>query len=337
MKIEPLISIIVPAYNVEKYINKCVDSIIAQTYNNLEIILVDDGSSDSTGKICDEYLKYDNRIIVIHKSNGGLSDARNAGLDIAKGEYIGFVDGDDYISINMYKSLYNRIIADKTDMAVCSFSYVNEFGEDLSNLNACNPLSNEIVQFPHFFSKLVSERYWYFAIAVNKLYSKKIWNNLRFPYAKLHEDEFVAHKVMGLCASISFLEEKNYFYVQRKGSIIQSTYNVNRLDAVEAMMDRIHYFSYLNLFRENEHNLFRTIYLLREGYRLLDKQISNNYKRFRKLKNDFSKICFKCLFGKFSINSKMHFLIFGISIKLYNTIIEKHAKNKLRRNNRCDQ
>lgn len=101
-----LISIIVPIYNVELYLEKCIESIINQTYKNLEIILVDDGSTDSCGKICDEYAKKDNRIKVIHKINGGLSDARNKGMEIAKGKYIGFVDGDDYVASDMYETLY---------------------------------------------------------------------------------------------------------------------------------------------------------------------------------------------------------------------------------------
>ena len=104
-----LISIIVPIYNVEKYIHKCIESIINQTYKNLEIILVDDGSPDNCGNICEEYAKNDSRIKVIHKENNGLSSARNAGLEICKGDYIGFVDSDDYIELNMYEVLINAL------------------------------------------------------------------------------------------------------------------------------------------------------------------------------------------------------------------------------------
>ena len=110
-----LISIIVPIYNVELYLEKCIESIINQTYKNLEIILVDDGSTDSCGKICDEYAKKDNRIKVIHKINGGLSDARNKGMEIAKGKYIGFVDGDDYVASDMYETLYKFSVKNSLD------------------------------------------------------------------------------------------------------------------------------------------------------------------------------------------------------------------------------
>lgn len=116
-----LISVIVPVYNVEKYLSKCIDSILAQTYKNLEIILVDDGSPDNCPKICDEYAKKDNRIKVIHKENGGLSAARNVALDIAKGEYIGFVDSDDFIAEDMYEVLYN--LAEKYNAEISSVSF----------------------------------------------------------------------------------------------------------------------------------------------------------------------------------------------------------------------
>lgn len=118
---EKLISIIVPVYNVEKYLKECIDSVISQTYKNLEIILVDDGSTDKSGEICDEYSKKDSRIKVIHKENGGLSDARNVALDIAKGEYIGFVDSDDYVEKDMFETLYKLAEEHNTEISSISF------------------------------------------------------------------------------------------------------------------------------------------------------------------------------------------------------------------------
>lgn len=116
-----LISIIVPVYNVEKYLNKCIDSIINQTYKNIEIILVDDGSTDNSGKICDEYLLRDSRIKVIHKNNGGLSSARNEGINISSGEYIGFVDSDDWVEPNMYEEMYKKILYSNADIVDCGY------------------------------------------------------------------------------------------------------------------------------------------------------------------------------------------------------------------------
>ena len=117
----PAISVIVPIFNVENYVRKCVDSILNQTFSDIEIILVDDGSTDASGRICDEYLSKDDRIRVIHKENGGLSDARNAGLDMCTGEYIGFVDGDDYIDGDMYELLYKNLIQYDADISMCRF------------------------------------------------------------------------------------------------------------------------------------------------------------------------------------------------------------------------
>ncbi len=121
-----MISVIVPVYNTGKYLNRCVDSILAQTYHDLEGILVDDGSTDQSPGLCDEYLRKDERIRVIHKSNGGLSDARNVGIDVASGEYIGFIDSDDYIVPDMYQKLYTRLTQEKADICICGWTYVDE-------------------------------------------------------------------------------------------------------------------------------------------------------------------------------------------------------------------
>ena len=123
---EELISVILPIYNVEKYLEKCLKSVINQTYKNLEIILVDDGSKDNSPQICDEYAVKDKRIVVIHKSNGGLSDARNAGIEIAKGKYITLIDSDDYVELEMYEKLYNKAISDNLDIAICGNYNVSE-------------------------------------------------------------------------------------------------------------------------------------------------------------------------------------------------------------------
>ena len=146
---DELITVIVPVYKVEKYLDRCVQSIVDQTYTNLEIILVDDGSPDNCPKMCDEWAKKDKRIKVIHKQNGGLSDARNAGLEKAKGKYVGFVDSDDYISPIMYEKLYKCIIDNQADMAMCGFSTVDEKGKVtyINELNLPNCNCNNIANF----------------------------------------------------------------------------------------------------------------------------------------------------------------------------------------------
>ena len=131
---EPLISVIVPIYNVEQYLENCINSILNQTYRNLEVILVDDGSPDNCGKICDRYSDKDPRIKVIHKLNGGLSDARNKGIDTAEGEYLTFVDSDDTILPEMIDKLYQRIVIDQSDLAFCGYQQVNQKGDVLSEV-----------------------------------------------------------------------------------------------------------------------------------------------------------------------------------------------------------
>ena len=165
------ISIIVPVYQVEKYIRQCIDSILAQTFTDFELILVDDGSKDNSGKICDEYAEKDKRIRVIHKENGGLSDARNKGLDNASGNYFMFVDGDDYIAPNMAECLYKKIFEAKADIAVCNYRYIFESdGEkDFATENKAEVLnSNEI-----FYNRKNERNYGFWTVAWNKLYKRE--------------------------------------------------------------------------------------------------------------------------------------------------------------------
>ena len=181
MKESDLISIVVPIYKVEKYINKCIESILNQTYKNLEIILVDDGSPDNCGKIADEYAKKDNRIKVIHKKNGGLSDARNAGIDIVKGKYIAFVDSDDYIEKEYIEIMYNAIRTNKVKIVQCGINKVNDDGKVLDSYGY---LDNELINS----KRIIEEKYTKYPIsnvvAWNKLYSTDLFKDIRYPVRK---------------------------------------------------------------------------------------------------------------------------------------------------------
>ena len=143
---EDKISVIIPLYKVEKYIRGCIDSVISQTYRNLEIILVDDGSPDACGKICDEYAEKDSRIKVVHRKNGGLSAARNTGINFATGKYIAFVDGDDHIHPDMYSQLHFSILQSGADIAICNFLYVDESGKKIIDANKNMPIKTESLQ-----------------------------------------------------------------------------------------------------------------------------------------------------------------------------------------------
>ena len=234
-----MISVIVPIYKVEDYLPKCIDSILNQTYKDLEIILVDDGSPDNCGKICDEYAKQDKRIRVIHKENGGLSSARNAGIEAAKGDYIGFVDSDDYISMDMYEKMVVSIETENADVSVCCFKYVNEDGSAFET--SVKPFEKyEVLSKEQAIDKITTlDRYYtHFATAVNKLYRRAVIEDLKFEEGRVHEDEFIAHLVYFNCSKIVIMPDELYYYVQRSGSIMNSSYSPKRLDAVRAYYKR---------------------------------------------------------------------------------------------------
>lgn len=210
---QPLISVVVPVYNVAEYLPECVDSIINQTYKNLEIILVDDGSTDACPDICDEYAKRDSRIRVIHKKNGGLSDARNAGLDICTGEWIGFVDSDDYIAPSMYETLYCSAVEAQADVSVCQL---------IRDKNGKLLYSNYKRGTEILYSKedMINRMFCGGSIAVwSKLYRKNIFLDLRFPVGKTNEDSFVILSIIGNTAKMVIIPDALYYYRIRIDSI----------------------------------------------------------------------------------------------------------------------
>ncbi|MDR2650400.1 MAG: glycosyltransferase [Clostridiales bacterium] len=239
---KPLITIIIPIYNVEKYLRKCVESVLNQTYRNLEVILADDGSNDACDYICDEYARIDKRVTVIHKQNGGLSSARNVGLNVAQGEYIGFVDSDDYIDANMYENLYSALSKTAADMAICNFKRVDGDGVRVYAKNEKPPLTNAIlVDYCEMIQLLY--RYHGVANAYNKLYKKKLFERIRYPDGRLHEDEFIIHRILHLCGSIVTVPDTSYFALSRKGSVISTGYSDKRFeDRLAAFMDREQFF-----------------------------------------------------------------------------------------------
>lgn len=241
-----LISIIVPVYAVEKYLERCVNSILNQTYKNIEVILVDDGSPDHCPVMCDEYALRDPRITVIHKENGGLSDARNAGLAIAKGSYIGFVDSDDFIKPTMFQKLYEAMIYANADMSICMFDYVDETGNLIVSKNAQRiHFDAEVLKQEQIFEMIshAFKGYYYFIPVWSKLYKKAIFDHIRFPLGVIHEDEFVIHHIIDQCNYVAVVDESLYEYVQRSDSIMHSgIFTTKRLDAVDALIDR--YFFY---------------------------------------------------------------------------------------------
>ncbi|WP_088012486.1 glycosyltransferase family 2 protein [Gottfriedia acidiceleris] len=226
------ISIIVAAYNVENYIEKCLKSIIDQTYKNLEIIVVNDGSTDHTLEVTQRISKTDNRIVIVNKSNGGLSSARNAGIDLVTGDYVGFVDGDDYIVSDMYEGLLEEMIKHKCEIAMCAVLKVyNDYTEPDSIIDQLVIL-NKIEAL----SALIEEKYIKH-YAVNKLYKATLFQDIRYPEGKLYEDIFTTYKLFARANQLVYSNKIGYYYIQREGSILRSKYNVRKLDCIQAFSE----------------------------------------------------------------------------------------------------
>lgn len=253
---QPLISIIVPVYKVEKYLEKCIQSIINQTYNNLQIILVDDGSLDNCGKICDEYAKKDNRIEVIHKTNGGLSDARNVGISKAKGKYIGFVDSDDYIEKSMYEDLYNLIEENQSDVCICNF--YNVVGNNKSLKNPDNGIQKynkiDILREILIDSKIQS-------YAWNKLYKKELFDNIKYPVGKKYEDIGTTFYILEKCNKIIVTGTPEYYYLNRADSIVNNVNEKTIIDYIELITERYDYIekNLKELGKYNKYYLVKTL------------------------------------------------------------------------------
>lgn len=227
------ISVIVPIYNVEQYLKKCIDSIVNQTYKNLEIILVNDGSLDNSGKICDEYAKNDDRIKVIHKNNGGLSDARNAGLEVITGDFISFIDSDDWIDLDNYEVMIKNIIKYNADMAVTNINYVyKDRFKHKYNEEKIRTFNKEEAMGELITGGLIQPVVW------NKLYKKEIIDDMKFKVGKLNEDEFFTYKICSRAEKIIYIPNVLYQYRQRRNSIM-GTYSLKRLDGVEALCERM--------------------------------------------------------------------------------------------------
>lgn len=231
-----LISIIIPVYKVEKYLEKCIQSVINQTYENLQIILVDDGSPDNCGKICDEYAKKDHRIEVIHKSNGGLSDARNKGLEIAKGEYIGFVDSDDYIEADMYEVLYNLLKQYNADVSICNFYTVSQ--EKIAIKNADNGIK-EYTRIEILKEILLDNNIQ--SYAWNKLYKKDLFDEIKYPVGKKYEDIGTTFYLLEKCNKVVVTGKPEYYYINRQDSIVNNVTETTITDYIELIMQRYDY------------------------------------------------------------------------------------------------
>lgn len=242
---EQKVSVIVPIYKVEPYLKRAVASILHQTYHNLEIILVDDGSPDQCGRICDDYAKEDNRITVIHKENGGLSDARNAGLNAAHGEYIVFVDSDDFIAEDYVETLMQCLKKYDADVAMCSYAVTASVELDESIFKASRDETVEVCDRRELLNNLYDANHkdaTYFIVSWNKIYKASLWQDVRFPKGRIHEDEATTYKIYDRAQKGVYLHRPLYGYFTAPSSITRDRFNIKRLQWMDALDDRIAYF-----------------------------------------------------------------------------------------------
>lgn len=306
-----LISIIVPIYNVEKYLKECIESLISQDYTNTEIILVDDGSKDKCSKICDEYSKKYSNIKVYHKENGGLSDARNYGIKKANGKYICFVDSDDFVKKDYISSLYNNLKKYNVQISACGYSHYYS-DKKIINKNYQNIEQKYEKDEAQIYLNLIG----YFNVAAwNKLYNKDLFKDIEFPKGKKSEDMFIMYKIIEKAGSIYYSSTEKYLYRQREGSITKSN-NIN-IDCIEASKEIYSYFENKNRTKVLPYVAQQTAFTIIGVYNAI---LCRNYdkakmKELRKLVKEIKK---NLTYDKLSKSRKIQLYLFLHNSFIYN-------------------
>lgn len=300
----PLLSIIVPVYNAEKYLIRCVDSILNQTFRDFEIILVDDGSNDKSGEMCDQYSKKYDNIITLHKENGGQSSARNTGLNHASGVLIGFVDSDDYIEPQMFELLVTAVKDNCADIGVCSY---NRIFDTQTKYDA--KIDNRIKQTVYS-NKYLIDNYWdcvhgFFGMAPwNKIYRRELFYDNYFEEGIIYEDHFIIPSLLSRCKKVVYVDAKLYNYFQSPNSTIRSNFSQKRLDAFYVwtksilpflyqhgnkenidIAERCYINEFINMvFTVNYFNMKKTI-IIDKGYIQLCRKLIVKQRKFLNIKN----------------------------------------------------
>jgi len=288
------LSIIVPIYNVERYLRKCIDSVLAQTFTDFECILVDDGSPDNCSAICDEYAKKDSRIRVIHKENGGLSDARNAGLDIAQGEYIGFIDSDDYIHERMYEILVEKAISTDVDIVACGVYNVAENGETLGKWP--NLSNDKVYKKKDFIDNFHPDVRRDIMTAVwNKIYKREIFSTLRFPFGKYYEDAYIQLDIWNQCDMIAVVKDTLYYYLIRQEGIMRQKFSAKKMHLIDCAYRQYVFF----VKQDNPVQINYTLSVYLTNYLMTYYAVSLREKSYKKeflhYKKQFGGLLIKCL------------------------------------------
>lgn len=302
-----LISVIVPVYGVEKYLDRCVKSIVEQTYKQLEIILVDDGSPDTCGEICDRWAEKDDRIKVVHKLNGGLSSARNAGLDVATGDYIGFVDSDDYIAPDMYENLFNSVHG-KGKFVVGNIMACRVDDKNVQTPSAVPHCEDAIISKEEYLRELLMHKGD--SSSCTKLFSANILSNIRFIEGKCNEDLLFVLDIMERLEYISFVGEIGYYYFIRSGSI-SSGFGKSVCDMVDNSM--LVYKYVIKNAPQFKSQAKRFVAYQHMAYLLLvpDERVSDSL--YKTAQNRIRHMCIPCIFNPY-LTLKQKVIILGLSI-----------------------
>lgn len=292
------LSIIVPVYNVETYLPRCIDSILQQTFKDFELILVDDGSPDACGKICDEYALQDKRVKVVHKENGGLSDARNAGLDVARGEYIGFVDSDDRISPEMYEKLIAIAAETGADIVAGGLTLLNFQGEIIGKCP--NPGITKVYTRDAFLKNFYPEVWleiW--PTVTDKIFRRYLFTDIRFPLGKIYEDNHIQLALYDKCTLIATDHQYGYYYyANRPGSITQANYSPKNFSYIDWTLRHYHFFVKNKDKSQQDYALVEYLVAYLRNFFMVDRKRQDLLDDFSTHKKQFQRLFIKILFNQ---------------------------------------
>ncbi|SDN22156.1 glycosyltransferase family 2 protein [Alkalicoccus daliensis] len=318
----PKISVIALIYNLENYIALCINSVLDQTFTNFELILVNDGSTDNSGSICEDFASKDNRIRVIHKTNAGIAAARNTGISQSMGEYIAFIDCDDYYHERMLEILYEQMMEDNADIAVCDYEPTPE-GMEIGRFNNINTITSTHLTSYEALAHLFDEKFT-FVVPWNKLYKKEIFNNIKYPNGYLYDDEFTAHRVLDRAKKISYVHLPLYFYVLRKGSSTHSSMTVKKFDKVQALYDRLEFFISKNYVDLVKPALERFLTYFFWYYLQSQKDLPGAHEERKKLKKLYNDL-FYIVYKNAAFKQKVIYTTFRISPVLHKRLFLRNA------------
>lgn len=271
-----LVSVIIPVYNVEKYLKRCIDSVLNQSYKNLEIIIIDDGSKDKSSEICDNYKIKDKRVFVVNTKNKGLSEARNKGIEISKGEYISFIDSDDWVESTYIEKLMDLLLEYKVDISICDFKKV--YNEKIENKNYNYNEKIETYTNKEALDELFKSDAPKFGVSWGKIYKRYLFDNIRFPKGRYHEDDFTTYKLFDKSTKIVSTNEKLIYYFQRKDSIMGTSYKLDkRLDVVQAFNEQREYFHEKNYIKLKKLATVRLFYAYFDIPEEINKSLREEY------------------------------------------------------------